>query len=167
MRTVWLLPALLVAACGGAAKPAATRTPAPSAQATATPTATVAVAPADQAACTALFGRLRRVSLALSSSSSLLAQSDNPQDLAGRIATEQTQLRRSAALMDAAVVPAPLKATNRRLVAALRRFSRDWGGAAPPARRGDVQAAATAMTDRVAVTRIIDAARTIQSACGG
>src|SRR4051812_13611847 len=101
MRRVWLLPALLVAACGGSAKPAGKPAPSPTARATATP---IAIAPGDQAACTALFGRLQRVSVALSSSSSLLAQSSDKHDLAGRIAIEQTQLERSAALMDAAVV---------------------------------------------------------------
>jgi hypothetical protein len=167
MRRAWVLGAIVaVAACGGSDKPPArTATPSPSAQPA--PTATVAIAPADQAACTALFARLQRVSVALGSSSSLLAQSSDKQDLAGRIATEQTQLRRSATLMDSAVVPAPLQAANRRLVAALRRFSRDFGRARAPARRGDFQAATSAMTDRVAVTRILAAARTIQAACGG
>jgi hypothetical protein len=164
------LAALALAGCGGGDKPAARRTPAPQATVAATPaekpTATpIPLSATDQQLCAVLYERLRRVSIALSSSSALIAQSENKQDLSSRIGVEQQQLRRSARLMDAATVPAPLSAVNDRLVRALRRFSRDFGRAKAPAARGDFAAAVAAMTDKPAVERILAAASTIQRAC--
>jgi hypothetical protein len=162
MRIAVLL-ALALVACGGSAdKPDATATPAT----TRTPVASApTVAPQDQPACDALYARLQRVGTALSASSELLTQSLNPKELSGKIATEQAQLERSATLMDAAVVPAPLAADNRKLVKALRRYAHDFAGARAPARKGDFQAAAQAMTDQDAVNAILAAAKAIEATC--
>jgi hypothetical protein len=167
---VVVLAALVLAGCGGAGKPAARHTPAPRATVAATPAAKPTATPiplsvADQQLCAPLYARLQRVTLALSSSSALIAQSENKEDLARRIATERQQLVRSARLMSAASVPAPLSAVNARMVRALRRFSRDFGRARAPAARGDFPAAVAAMTDKPAVNRILAAATTIQRAC--
>ena len=164
------LAVLVLAGCGGGGKPAARRTPAPqptvAATATAEPTATpIPLSVADQQLCAPLYARLQRVTLALSSSSALIAQSENKEDLARRIATERQQLVRSARLMDAASVPAPLSAVNARMVRALRRFGRDFARAHAPAARGDFPAAVAAMTDKPAVNAILAAATTIQRAC--
>jgi hypothetical protein len=160
-----LAAACTTSACGSKAPvPSA---PAPQSTPTAAATATaIAVAPQDQQACALLFTRLRRVTLALSSSSSLVAQSVDAKDLSGRIATEQQQLERSARLMAAGVVPDSLVATNQRLVAALRTFARDFDDAKAPARSGDLAGAVQAMTDQNAVDRILAAAKTIENACG-
>jgi hypothetical protein len=159
-----------LAGCGGSDKPAARTTPAPqatvAATATAKPTATpIPLSAADQQLCAPLYARLQRVSLALSSSSALIAQSENKEDLSRRIGTERQQLARSAGLMAAATVPDPLSAVNARMVRALRRFSRDFARAQAPAARGDFPAAVAAMTDKPAVNRILAAATTIQRAC--
>jgi hypothetical protein len=147
-----------------ASSPAATASPVAAApSATGTP---AAISAADRPACAALFARLQRVTLALSSSSELIAQSEDQTDLSGRIATEQQQLERSARLMDAAVVPGPLAGANRRLVAALRAYAHDFGRAKAPAERGDFQAAVQAMTDKPAVDRMLTAAKSIEDACG-
>ena len=159
MRLAVLL-ALALVACGGSGdkdKPSAA-TPAPAA-------AAKTVAPADQAACAALYARLQRVGVALSSSSELLTQSVDPKDLGKKIATERQQLERSAQLMDSAVVPEPLVADNRKLVKALRRYARDFAGAEAPARKGDFQAAVEAMTDRSAVNDVLAAAKAIEATC--
>jgi hypothetical protein len=157
---VAVLLALALVACGGAAKkpdPTATRA------ATVSPAPTVAAE--DQAACSALYARLQRVGTALSASSELLTQSLDPKELSGKIATEQEQLERSATLMDSAVVPDPLVADNRKLVKALRRYAKDFGRARAPAREGDFQAAADAMTDRSAVNDVLAAAKAIEAIC--
>jgi hypothetical protein len=167
MRLAVLL-ALALVACGGSADkdkdkdtPQAKTTPA----ATASPSAAPTVAPEDQAACSALYARLQRVGVALSSSSELLTQSLNPKELSSKIATEQEQLERSAQLMDSAVVPAPLADDNRKLVKALRRYAHDFAGAKAPARQGDFQAAAQAMTDQEAVNDVLAAAKAIEATC--
>jgi hypothetical protein len=166
------LAALVLAGCGGGGgKPAARRTPAPEATVAATataarPTATpIPLSVADQQLCVPLYARLQRVTLALGSSSELIAQSESKEDLASRIATEQQQLERSARLMAAASVPEPLSAVNARMVRALRKFSRDFARAKAPAARGDFAAAVAAMTDKPAVNRILAAATAIQRAC--
>jgi hypothetical protein len=169
-RLAAALAALALAGCGGSDKPAARHTPAPeatvAATATAKPTATpIPLSAADQQLCVPLYARLQRVTLALGSSSELIAQSESKEELATRIATEEQQLQRSARLMAAATVPAPLSAVNARMVRALRAFSRDFRRAKAPAARGDFQAAVTAMTDKPAVNRILAAATTIQHAC--
>jgi hypothetical protein len=158
MRFAVLLALALVACGGSATKPDATATRTPVASA---PT----VAPADQAACAALYARLQRVGVALSSSSELLTQSLDKKELSGKIATEQHQLERSAKLMDAAVVPGPLVADNRKLVNALRRYARDFAAARAPASKGDFQAAAQAMTDQSAVNDVLAAAKAIEATC--
>jgi hypothetical protein len=142
--------------------PRATATASASAKPTATP---IPLTVADQQLCVPLYTRLQRVTVALSSSSELIARSENKQDLSNRIATEQQQLERSARLMAGATVPPPLSAVNDRLVRALRRFSRDFGHARAPASRGDFAAAVRAMTDQSAVSTIIAAATAIQHAC--
>ncbi len=163
MRIAVLFALTLVACGGSSAQTPRAATPA----ATASPTAAApTVAAGEQAACASLYARLQRVSVALSSSSELIVQSADPQDLSRRIATEQQQLERSAKLMDAAVVPKPLVAANRRLVQALRRYARDFEDAKAPARRGDFQAAVEAMTDKAAVDSVAAAAKTIEQTCG-
>jgi hypothetical protein len=152
-----VLLALALVACGGSAtkaKPTATAT-------AAAPT----VAPEDQAACAALYARLQRVGTALSSSSELITQAINQKDLSKQIATEREQLERSAKLMDSAVVPEPLVADNRKLVEALRQYARDFASAEAPARKGDFQAAAEAMTDQSAVNDVLAAAKAIEATC--
>lgn len=168
-RRIVLLAALVAAGCGGGS-PSATPTPSPAptvaATAEARPSATpIPLTVADQQLCAVLYARLQRVTLAIGSSSELIAQSENKQDLTRRIATEQQQLKRSAQLMAAATVPPPLSAVNDRLVRALRAFSRDFARARKPAARGDFAAAVAAMTDKPAVQRIVAAATAIQRAC--
>jgi hypothetical protein len=162
-RRAVIAVALALSACGGAEKPRST--PAPRATATAAATPTVAIAVSDQAACASLYARLQRVTLAITSGSELIARSANPAQLNRRIATQRRQLERSADLMDNAVVPAPLVASNRSLVKALRRFAGDFRRAQAPARRGDFAGAAQAMSDQPTVGRIAAAAKTIQGAC--
>jgi hypothetical protein len=166
MRRALVVAAALVAAgCGGGGPPSAemsTPSPSPRAPASATP---IPLTAADRQLCAPLYARLQRVTIALSASSELIAQSTDKQDLARRIATERQQLARSARLMAAATVPPPLSAVNDRLVRALRAFSRDFRRARAPAAKGDFAAAVTAMTDKAAVNRILAAATTIQRAC--
>jgi hypothetical protein len=167
-RVLVALAALVAAGCGGGHASAPSPTPRATVAATASPRPTATPIPltvADQQLCAALYARLQRVTLALSSSSELIAQSENKEDLTRRIATEQQQLARSAGLMAAATVPPPLSAVNDRMVRALRRFSRDFARARAPAARGDFPAAVAAMTDRLAVNRILAAATAIQRAC--
>jgi transglutaminase/protease-like cytokinesis protein 3 len=163
-----LLLALVLAACGGSSKPPAT--PAPT-KAAATPTSTatsakVPIGSQDQAACAALYARLQRVTVALSSASELIASSVDPKDLSAKIKTEQTQFERSAQLMDSAVVPKPLASANRKLVAALERYAHGFEKAEAPAQRGDFQAAVQAMTDQEVVNTIVASAKTIEDTCG-
>jgi hypothetical protein len=154
------LTALALAGCGGSHRAArSTRTPAPAA-----PARSVLPA-ADRQLCPLIYARLQRVTLALSSSSELIAQSENPRDLTRRITTEQQQLERSARLMAAGAVPAALRAPNGRMVRALRAFARDFGRARAPAARGDFSAAVAAMTDKPVVGRIVAAASALQRAC--
>jgi hypothetical protein len=159
--------ALGLAACGGSSKPAAT--PAPTkAAATATPTATsakVAIDPADEAACQALYVRLKRVTSALSSASELITTVTNQKDLAKQIAIEQQQFERSADLMDAAVVPKPLAEANRQLVAALHAYARGFEKAEQPAQQGDFQGAAQAMSNPDTIKQIVASAQKIQDTC--
>jgi 3-hydroxyisobutyrate dehydrogenase-like beta-hydroxyacid dehydrogenase len=164
-RVTWMSVALALAvgACGGAEKPRATATATATAAAKATPTVTIAVS--DQAACASLYARLQRVTLAITSGSELIARSTDPAELTRRIATQRRQLERAAALMDNAVVPAPLAATNRSLVTALRRFAGDFRRAQAPARSGDFAGAAQAMSDTPTVGMIAAAAKKIQDAC--
>lgn len=163
MKALPAFLALALVACGGSAdKPDATTTPA----ATRTPVAAApTVAPQDQAACDALYARLQLVGKALSSSAELLTQSLDKKQLSAKIAGEQEQLERSAKLMDSAVVPAPLADDNSKLVTALRRYANDFAGAKAPARKGDFQAAAQAMTDQDAVNDILAAAKAIEATC--
>jgi hypothetical protein len=155
----------MLAGCGGSAAPKPTATPRP-ATATATATATpVAIAPGEQPACDLLYARLQRATLALSSSSELIARSQNKEELAKRLATQEDQLKRSAQLLDAAAVPAALKAANRSLVSALRTFASDFGKARKPAAQGDFQAAVTAMTDKATLAKVLAAAKVIEATC--
>jgi hypothetical protein len=168
MRRALLALTLALAGCGGGSASPATSTPHATAAATASPRPAATPIPltaADQQLCPALYARLQRVSIALSSSSELIAQSESKADLASRIGTEREQLARSAQLMAGAGVPPPLSAVNDRLVRALRRFSRDFGRARAPAAKGDFAAAVKAMTDKPAVERIVAAATALQRAC--
>jgi hypothetical protein len=130
-----------------------------------TATLAIVVAPSDRPACELLYARLQRVTLAIRTSSELLARSLNKHQLTRRIAIEQVQLERSARLMAGGPIPAPLVAADRRLVAALRAFSRDFARAGKPAARGDFQAAAAAMTDRPVEQQILGASKMIEHAC--
>jgi hypothetical protein len=159
---------LLAAACGGSKPQAAaptTAASAPTATATATVEKKVAIDPADVGACASLYARLQRVSAAISTGSELLTQVQNKDDLSRQILIQQQQLERSAALMDSAVVPKPLTAANHQLVSALHTFARDFAKAKAPAKRGDFQAASSAMSDPDAIARIVDSTKTIQTAC--
>jgi hypothetical protein len=169
-RTAAIALALVASGCGGTTQGGAT-TPTASAPGAATPgAATPGAAPriaaADRAACAVLYARLQRVTVALTSGSELLAQSENERDLGERIANQRQQLERAARLLDAGVVPKSLVSTNRRLVAALRDFARDFEHAEAPARRGDLQAAVAAMTDQPVVDRVLAATQAIETACG-
>jgi len=124
-----------------------------------------AISAGERPACTVLFARLQRVTLAIKTSSELIAHSRNKRQLSRRIAIEEVQLRRSARLMAAGPVPASLRAVDRQLASALRAFSRDFGRARAPAARGDFQAAADAMTDAPVVRRILRASKKIEHAC--
>jgi hypothetical protein len=125
----------------------------------------ITISAADRPACALLFARLQRVTLAIKTSSELIAHSLNRRQLSRRIAIEQEQLRRSADLMAEGPIPAPLVAADRRLVSALRAFSRDFGRARAPAARGEFKAAAEAMTDPHVVRRIVRASKAIEDAC--
>jgi hypothetical protein len=105
------------------------------------------------------------VTQAISASSGLIANSLDKQQLSQRIAAEAAQLRQSADLMDTGPVPAPLVPAGRQLVTALHALSADFARATGPAGRGDYQAAVTAMGDKPAVQKIVDASTTIQNAC--
>ena len=127
--------------------------------------ATVTVAPEERSACNLLFARLQRVTIALQTSSDLIAHSLNQTQLSRRIAIEQVQLQRSATLMTGGPIPAALVPADKALVAALHAFARDFGRAKAPAAAGDFQAATAAMTDRPVVRRILQASTTIERAC--
>lgn len=166
-----LLVLVMLAGCGGSAAPRPTATPqaaAPTAtpSASGTPTATpVAIAPGEQPACDLLFARLNRATLAISSSSELIAHAQNPKELSQRIKTQQQQLERSAQLLDAAVVPKALEDANRSLVAALKTFAGDFGKAYEPAAQGDFQGAVEAMTDRATIAKVLAASQVIEATC--
>jgi hypothetical protein len=151
---VLVLGAIALAGCGGGA----------SATTTASPT-TTALAVADRQACALLFARLQRVTVALQTSSELIAHSRNKGELGRRIAIEQVQLERSADLMREGPVPERLASADRRLVSALRALSQDFARARRPAARGDFQAAVDAMSDPQAISRIVSASKTIERAC--
>ena len=155
---VVLLGASALAGCGSDS-PAA-----PAATTTAT-TAELGGSPADREACARIFSRLQRVTLALETSSELIAHSVNKAELSRRIAVERVQLERSARLMSSGLVPARLTTANRNLIAALRALARDFERAEKPAARGDFQAAVDALTDRPIVRRIVAASKTIEGAC--
>jgi hypothetical protein len=157
-----LLLTLAAAGCGSSTH---ATTPATTVGTTTTAAATVTIAPADRPACAFLFARLQRVTIALQTSSDLIAHSLDKQQLARRIAIEQVQLQRSARLMAGGPVPAALAPANRDLVAALRAFSRDFGRAKGPAKQGDFRGATAAMTDRPVVQRILRASTTIERTC--
>jgi len=149
---------IVTAAAGGCGSTKHATPPTTTTTATAT-TAAVAIAPEERSACNLLFARLRRVTIALQTSSDLIAHSLNKTQLSRRIAIEQVQLQRSAALMTGGPVPGALISADRSLVA------RDFGRAKAPAAAGDFQAATAAMTDRPAVRRILQASTTIERAC--
>jgi hypothetical protein len=154
-----LLPAAVVVGCGSSSQHASPTTTTRSRSA-------ITIAPSERAACGLLLERLRRVTAALQASSELIAHSLNKRQLSNRIGIEQVQLRRSAALLTGGPIPAALVPVDRRLVAALRAFSRDFGRAKAPAARGDFRAATAAMSDTAAVKRILAASKTIERACG-
>jgi hypothetical protein len=123
------------------------------------------ISPADRGACAQLIGRLQQVTLVISASSELIANSVDKQQLGQRIAAEASQLRRSADLMAQGPVPAPLVKADQDLVAALRTFADDFDRAKDAAARGDYRAAVDAMRDEPTVHRIVDASQRIEDAC--
>jgi hypothetical protein len=151
LRPIATVVVLLLAGCGG--------TNASSGRSTSPVTVE------DRAACALLFARLQRVTLALRTSSELVAHSRNARQLSDHIATEQIQLERSARLMTGGPIPAPLRAADRQLVAALRAFSRDFARAKGQAAHGDFRGASESMRDPPVVRRILRASRTIEAAC--
>jgi hypothetical protein len=150
-----------LAGCGAGAKHTTVTTSATTTAAA----APVVIAPAERPACAFLFARLQRVTIALQTSSDLIAHSLNKQQLSRRIAIEQVQLQRSAALMTGGSIPAGLASADRSLVTALRAFSRDFGRAKIAAGHGDFRAATAAMGDAPVVRRILAASKTIETAC--
>ena len=105
------------------------------------------------------------MTLAISASSELIANSVDKQQLGQRIAAEASQLRRAADLMAQGPVPAPLVKADRDLVAALRTFADDFDRAKDAAGRGDYRGAVDAMRDEPTVQRIVDASQTIEDSC--
>lgn len=120
---------------------------------------------ASGSSCADLFSRLQAVTTALGASSELLATSQNPQQLASRIDAERARLEEAARLMSSGAVPDALRSADQRMVAALRVLAADFAKAKDPALRGDFQAAAAAMTDRVSVQQVLDASTAIEKAC--
>ena len=120
---------------------------------------------AKPATCAQLYARLQQVTVAISASSELIANSQNPQQLSQRITAEEKALSQSAEFMSAVQAPAALAPADRQLVAALRAFSADFARAKGPAARGDFQAAVTAMGDRAVVQKIVAAPGAIEKAC--
>lgn len=125
----------------------------------------VTISAADRPACAQLLARLQQVTLAISASSELIANSVDKQQLSERIAAEAKRLRQSAELMGEGPVPVPLTAADRQLVTALQAFGDDFVRARSPAMRGDFRGAVDAMGDKSAVQKIIGASTTIQNAC--
>jgi hypothetical protein len=141
--------ALACAACGGGGKKATTAA------------STTAIPPG----CRFLVPRLERASLAIRSSSELVARAANKKQLAKRIAVEQTQLERAAALVATGPTPAELVPATKRLAAALHVLSLDFARAKKPAAAGDFAGAARLMTDRSAQQRIVHASQAIERGC--
>jgi hypothetical protein len=142
--------ALACAACGGAGKKATTAA------------STTAVPPPG---CRFLVPRLERASLAIRSSSELLARAANKKQLARRIAIEQTQLERAAALVATGPTPEQLVPATKRLAAALHALSLDFGRARKPAAAGNFPAASKLMTDRPVQLAIVRESQTIEAGC--
>ena len=151
---------LLLAGCGGGHE-ASTNTSSHAA----TSTSVLTITPAERPACALAFANLRRVTLAIRTSSELIAHSLNKKQLTRRIAIEEVQLRRSARLVASGPVPAALVPAVGELASALRAFSEDFARAGVHAARGDFQAASAAMTDAAVVKRIIRASKAIEDAC--
>lgn len=101
----------------------------------------------------------------LNSSAELIASSVDKAQLGRRIAAEQQQLSRAAKLMAQEPIPVRVRAADRRLAAALRVLTDDFGRAVTPAARGDFQTAVTAMRDDATVQRIVAASKSIEDAC--
>jgi hypothetical protein len=141
--------ALACAACGGAGKKATTAA------------STTAVPPG----CRFLVPRLERASLAIRSSSELLARAANKKQLASRIAIEQTQLERAAALVATGPTPEQLVPATKRLAAALHALSLDFAKAKKPAAAGNFAAASKLMTDRPVQLAIVRESQVIEKGC--
>lgn len=120
---------------------------------------------AKPATCAQLYARLQQVTVAISASSELIANSLNPQQLSQRIAAEEKALSQSAEFMSAVQPPAALVPADQQLVAALRAFSADFARAEGPAARGDFQTAVAVMGDKTVVQKIVEASTTIENAC--
>jgi len=152
-RLTLLAVALLLAGCGQQTGTAAANPSTP------------AQPSVDRAACAQLLGRLDQVSIVISASSELIANSADTAQLGQRIAAEAAQLRTAADLMARGPVPAALAKADQDLVAALRTFTDDFNRAGEAAKRGDLRAAVDAMRDEAAVQRIVAASQTIEDSC--
>ena len=163
IRVLVLAAAAILAAASsaaGCAQPAESTAAGPSASAHA-----VSISAVDRPACAQLLGRLQQVTLAITASSELIANSVDKQQLGQRIAQEVTQLRRAADLMAQGPVPAPLVKADQDLVAALRVFAADFDRAKDAAARGNFGAAVDEMRDEPTVQRIVTASQTIEDSC--
>src|SRR4051794_12858223 len=149
-RAAVLLAVAALAGCGSGARRAA---PPPTTTVTTSATTTTATQPLPPA-CTLLFARLQRVTAAVQASSELIARSNNKAQLAERIRIEQVQLGRAADLLEAGSVPSSIAPVNADLVAALRRFARDFGAARAPAAGGGFAPPSQGMTDPLALRRL-------------
>ena len=143
--------ALACAACGGGGGKNAT-----------TAASTTAIPPG----CRFLLPRLERASLAIRSSSELVARAANKKQLAQRIAVEQTQLERAAALVATGPTPEQLVPATKRLAAALHALSLDFAKAKRPAAAGNFAAASKLMTDRPVQLAIVRESQAIEKGCG-
>jgi hypothetical protein len=115
--------------------------------------------------CRFLLPRLERASLAIRSSSELLARAANKKQLASRVAIEQTQLERAAALVATGPTPTQLVPPTKRLAAALHALSVDFGRAQKPAAAGNFAAASKLMTDRPVQLAIVRESQAIEKDC--
>jgi hypothetical protein len=157
-----------LAGCASGGSPPVTGSPPPSSQANSAvpshPPGLVGPTPTD-AACASLYARLQQITAVLNASAELIAGSVDKAELGRRIAAEQQQLSLAAKLRAQKPIPARVRGADRRLVAALRVLTDDFGRAVTPAERGNFQAAVAALRDDATVRRIVAASKSIEDAC--
>ena len=91
--------------------------------------------------CSQLEGSIRIVSEVVSNSVEAMTQSLHPKQLATRTGEAQRNLIASARFLSQLEVPEALMPAQRRLVAGLRQFARDFGRARESAARNDLATA--------------------------